>query len=915
MQINAIIRALKEKTKGYYAERAVGELEYIANVDEVKGYPYAGEIREAADALWAAFEESGAIGKVECLAFEEKLLPLKDAAKSYGAKFIAHAHIDMNWMWGFAETVDTTLETLRTTLRMMKDYPELTFGQSQASIYKIVKEHEPEMLEEIKRQIARGKWEVTASTWVEADKNMSTGEAMARHLLYTREYLMDILGLGEEDFYIDYEPDTFGHSENVPEVLAGAGVKYYYHCRGLNEKHTLYKWVAPSGAELIAFRDTTWYGKDPAPSTIMWTPSFCEENHMPFTLNVFGVGDHGGGPTRRDIEKILDMATWPIFPEITFGTYKEFYEAAEKVKDTLPTVYGEMNTRFTGCYTTQSRIKAFNKYGELRLEEAEAMNALAVMATEEAKPEKLTEEWQRVLFNQFHDILPGSGVTETREYASGEAQKALAKANTLTAQSMRQIASHIDTSSLPEEVYDKFITRSEGGGVGYEVTHFGHSSAERGRGTNRVIHLFNPSDMMLNGVETVRIWDWEGDSKAVSVKNAAGEEVLASVTGRGDYFAHNFIELSFEAKVPPFGYATFALSEKEPALPTYLSPHDLKERLYEITLENEKLKATFRPEDFALVSLIDKATGKEKLGAPARFRLIREDDQGMEAWSIGKYTGAIYPEDVRFVSANETDPLIKSFTYTAKINGKNSLRCKVMLKKGSNKLDFALDCDWLEPSDSAFLPQFNFALPLAEEAASYKAAIPFGILERKPIDQDQPALNFFAAKASHPLFIYAPAKYGFRGNGKELAVTLIRSGGNPDRFPELGEHHIEFSLGVAPGYENLILAKTRECADRRPIYLSGSVHKGELPLSGSVISKTRNGVIVTCLKPAESGEGILLRFYDVSGGGKAEFTFATPIREAWLTDVHEKPYARAVFCGSTVTVPVEKNRIVNLLIK
>ena len=219
MRYPKLIQTLKKKAQGYYAQRAVGECEYMAHLSRVKNGAYDESVENGAAFLWDCFRTKKDIGKTDCERFEKLMAPVASAAKSYAVKFIAHAHIDMNWMWGYPETVDATLETFRTILRLMKEYPDLTFGQSQASVYKIVEENEPEMLREIKRQIKRGKWEVTASTWVEGDKNMASGEAMARQLLYTRRYLTKMLGLGEEDFFLDFEPDTFGHSENVPEVL------------------------------------------------------------------------------------------------------------------------------------------------------------------------------------------------------------------------------------------------------------------------------------------------------------------------------------------------------------------------------------------------------------------------------------------------------------------------------------------------------------------------------------------------------------------------------------------------------------------------------------------------------------------------------------------------------------------------
>ncbi|MBR4866458.1 MAG: alpha-mannosidase [Clostridia bacterium] len=923
MRYPKLIQNMKKKAKGYYAERAVGECEYLAHLSRVKRGAYDELIENGASFLWDSFQTKKEIGKAECDRFEKLMAPLAVVAKSYAVKFIAHAHIDMNWMWGYPETVDTTLETFRTILRMMKEYPDLTFGQSQASVYKIVEENEPEMLREIKRQIKRGKWEVTASTWVEGDKNMASGEAMTRHLLYTRSYLKKTLGLSDDDFYLDFEPDTFGHSENVPEVLNQAGVKYYYHCRGLDEPYYLYRWMAPSGAEVIAYRDTYWYNMDPDPFCVMWVPEFCELYKMPFALAVFGVGDHGGGPTRRDIERILDMATWPIFPEISFGTYREFYKEAEKVRETLPLKRGESNPRFTGCYTTQSRIKAFNRMGEKRLGEAEAMQAMAMMVDGEPKPIDLEAEWQKILFNQFHDILPGSGIVDTREYASGIAQQAIARANSYIGQAMRRIASEIDTSGLPDEYIDRFESRSEGGGVGQFVTGFGHTMVERGRGVNRVIHLFNPSDVMIHRVQAIKIWDWTGDEELLMVTDPMGDEIDVTVVDRGRTFGHIYTEIAFMADVPPFGYTTYSLGERDAVMKPFLeishhenSKHDTVPNDYHVTLENDVIKAVFRTTDYALVSLWDKTTGEEQLSAPAGLRFVLEDNQGMDAWRIGKYAETEEAHHVRLISADMENKVQKHLKFSAKFGERSSAIVKITLGKDDKALRYKVNMDWLEASGNGFIAQLQYAAPLAKPAESYCYAVPFGVTERQAVDMDLPALNFVAVSGDNRPYLYAERKYGFRGNGEELALTLFRSGGAPDKFPELGDHELEFLLGITEAGDNQSIAKLREEIDRYPIYLSGTVHEGNLPLCGSFLSdlaEKKESYIVSALKPTENGEGFLLRLYDVAGGGRAELSFAMDIRKVWLCDLQENPLEEVMVVDKKVILPVEKGQIVTIM--
>ena len=164
----------------------------------------------------------------------------------------------MNWMWGYQETVALTIDTVRTILTLMEEYPEFKFSQSQASVYHILERYAPAVLDQVKQRVKEGRWEVIASSWVENDKNMSGGESMARHLLCTKKYLSELLDISEDSLNLDFEPDTFGHSRNIPEILRNGGVSRYYHCRGYDGEN-IYRWRAPSGAEVLVYREPTWY--------------------------------------------------------------------------------------------------------------------------------------------------------------------------------------------------------------------------------------------------------------------------------------------------------------------------------------------------------------------------------------------------------------------------------------------------------------------------------------------------------------------------------------------------------------------------------------------------------------------------------------------------------------------------------
>ena len=164
--------------------------------------------------------------------------------------------------------------------------------------------------------------------------------------------MTELLDIDKESLNIDFEPDTFGHAENGPEILTQGGAKYYYHCRGYHKEH-IYRWRAPSGAEVLVCREPVWYNDELARyDSLGFVPSFCKEYGITKTMKFYGVGDHGGGPTRKEIEHWMEMQTWPLMPTIQFGTLKEFYESLEEKREQFPVVEQELNYIFSGCYHT-----------------------------------------------------------------------------------------------------------------------------------------------------------------------------------------------------------------------------------------------------------------------------------------------------------------------------------------------------------------------------------------------------------------------------------------------------------------------------------------------------------------------------------------------------------------------------------
>lgn len=913
MNMNTRLRILSQMCAGqYWAERILQELQYLHNLLTANGQGEEKLVR-ILDVLEQKQQENGAITRADALEAEAELACYQEQARSLRLICAAHAHIDMNWQWGTDETVGIVIDTFQTMLNLLREYPDYVFTQSQASTYEIIDKYAPSMLPEIRQRVQEGRWEVAATTWVEPDKNMTSTESQVRHILYTKQYLSKLLGLDPDSLQLDFEPDTFGHNRCIPEVLSRGGVKYYYHCRG-NDSEELYRWRAPSGSEILVHREPNWYLGPITYDMAAYLPEFCARNHITCGLKVYGVGDHGGGPTRRDIERILDMRTWPLMPQISFGRIDEYFHAIESSLAHFPVVERELNFVFTGCYTTQSRIKQANRFGEDRLYDSEALSAMAKLAGCEYTPVSFAPAWKNVLFNHFHDILPGSGVRETRDAALGLAQETNSYCVGNANRALYAMGRQIDTAAFGTAV-DPDST-AEGAGVGYGTskgsdqerafadTTFQVTQTSRSGGKIRAYTIFNPTQYDRRETVELTVWDWTLPLHETSIFDAEKQEhPFAVLHENKDYWRHVFCKLAFVAEVPAFGYATYYIA---PAVQLRPAPKFSEPRVHRmsdapIVLENKKLRAEFARSTMALTSLLDKQTGREMLRAPASFRLIDEvDSGGYSAWIIGTYGNVTDLNQSCFVESEPctVDPIRQEVRYQLKFRD-SSLRVKIRLDEDSSLLRLSTEVDWHEIGrPQARIPMLQFYIPYAYHAEAVRYDIAGGYIDRPQLGHDVPALLYAApiCKDGSSVMLTTDCKYGYRCYEDALSVTLLRSSHTPDHYPESGVNQMELGLGIAPNTDWYALTQQAFCFSH-PLYVySNDLHTGTMPANGQLLH-LQGRARVTALKLSENGEALVLRAYQ--NDDAAQTLSLTPAVQYVQTDL----------CENVITQPCDSQNM------
>ncbi|MGQ9737039.1 MAG: alpha-mannosidase [Armatimonadota bacterium] len=943
-ELDAIWQSLRgfERNAHQWVERLQAEIDFASKL--VQANPshrveWESLILQAGQAFAQAISDGKPIADAVKMA-EEILRPIEPVAKQYTIHCVGHAHIDMNWMWNWAETVATINDTFSTVNRLFQEVQQFRFSQDQTSIYQAMKDYLPEIWQKVKEHVHSGRWEVTASHWVEADKNMASGETLCRHLLYTRRFFRQEFGLPYDAVRLDYEPDTFGHAHTVPGILARAGIRYYYFCR-TGRGPFLFWWQGRDGSRVLAFDDhREWYLGPITPRIAQHVLEFERQTGLKDMLYVYGVGDHGGGPTRRDLRLAHEMMEWPIFPKIRFSTYHEFFAIAERDAKDIPVIDGELNFVFEGCYSSQSNIKYANRRSENALVEAEICALLAKGVTGQPYPsEQLHTAWRHTMFNQFHDILPGSGVHATYEYAQGLFQEIITHTSMIKTRSLRAIAERVNTKAVVP-THASASNDGEGLGAGQGdlpadgvISRYGAG----GIGADPFV-VFNPSPWTRSEVVTARIWDRDIEPPYVAVQDDKGNVLQGQVLQRGHYWAHNFIEVAFPAhEVPPLGYRTYSVHRAVGAQSRTGCSGDGKG-----TIENEYLRVTVEQQSGAIVNLVDKRTGIELVPPGERIGLLEyilEAPHAMTAWVLGQMKQYIPFTEGATLSFPHNGPYIASVQAHHRLND-SRFTVTISLMAGVPRVEFTVDVDWLERgSPEVGVPALRMQFPLAIDEPKCRMECPSGWVERTTIGYAEPSETFKHVGgqgiAMYPMDMPTQRWVELSGvhleTGKlagavlvndrvyahsvcdnTLGVTLLRSSYDPDPLPEMGHHTFRFAL--IPFGEGWTPAQSARAGfDFNLLFnvVSTDVHEGDLPASQSFAEVLTPNVMLSGMKKAEDSDALIIRLYEVEGKPTtAEVRLSSVLAQANAlaveTDILEQPLTNSTarMSGDVLSVQI-----------
>ena len=777
-----------------------------------------------------------------------------------GVFCIGHTHIDVAWLWTYAQTKEKAQRSFSTVLSLMERYPEYKFMSSQPQLYEYLKEESPKTYERVKKAVAEGRWEPEGAMWVEADCNLISGESMIRQILFGKRFFREEFGKESEILWL---PDVFGYSAMMPQILKKTGVSAFVTSKiSWNDTnmmpHDTFLWQGIDGTEIFSYfltaqdshlnnpvRYTTYVGNITPRQVLGTWERYQDKAYNASVALTFGYGDGGGGPTeemleaqRRTARKIPGIPkTVPAHPSEFIKTAKENFEKNIKLLPETPRWVGELYLEnHRGTYTNAAKNKKFNRKSELLLGRAEALTAFGMLMGREYPEKELRSLWHDVLLNQFHDVVPGSSIKEVYDDTDKMYERILSDGERLFDGALSKMAENITTKK------------------GFLV--------------------YNPNSFAASG----RV-------------NAGGEEI-------------------FVRDVPAFGWKNVIPEKKECSVKTG-----------GLTAENEFFRLELS-ENGAITSLYDKRNAREtvkKDSGGIRYVLCEDRPFNHDAWNIERYSAyKTYEAEGKAEISTFSDGASKGFTVKTVI-GKAEITEKIRLYDETDRVDFNVHVLWNE--DHYLLRK---VFPFDVKTDKLNCDIGMGYVERTGHDNtswDEAKFETVMHKwadVSEPGFgvsVINDSKYGVGSRGGEIAVSILKAASYPNPESDRGEH--TFGLSVYPhggrftesrlffhAYEfnNPLIAK--ECGD----------NEGSLPGEFSLLGA--RGAIIDTVKKAEDSDDIIIRLYEPEGKRtKAKIDFGFDFKEAYFTDISENEEKKAEVISGTIETELSPFEIVTLKIK
>jgi alpha-mannosidase len=848
-------------------------LQQIMAVQAVsKGFPEGQAQREAQLSSAVKTLDFAALDRGDQKAFERslaaadaKMQPLAEWMKQFSILAVGNAHIDLAWLWPWTETVEVVRDTFGTAVELMEEYPPFTFAQSTAQDFLWLENKYPDLFRQIQQRVKEGRWELVGGMWCEPDLNMPCGESLVRQLLTGKRYFQQKFGV---DVKIGWNPDSFGYSRQLPQIYKRSGVDYFVTQKmAWNDTvplpYKLFQWEAPDGSRVLTYFPHDYVnGINPVECAeyIGEDTPLCSGIHSQMLL--YGIGDHGGGPTRQMLDAAVRWQKSPkaAFPNFKFSTAQDFFDEVDSnlSKLNLPVWNNEMYLQFhRGTYTSQADSKKHMRQMERLLLSAEKFSSLAMLWGRKYPQDEFEDCWRRVLFNQFHDVMAGSGIhivyvdeAESMEFVKLTNEPILLGAT-------KSLAARVDT-----------------------------------RGPGMPVVVFNSLSWERTDVAEAEV-QFPARAGNVEVRDPDGQAVPSAVVSRDD--STSTVKVRFLARsVPSTGYRVFHLVSVN-------SPNKASSTLKAngLSMENEFISVEVDPKTGCVTKLVNKKDGRNILRPGGQGNLLEtfvNKPSEYDAWNINvnyekSKTELLEAEEVKLV---ESTP-VRAVVRVKKRFQNSSFVQDICMYPEVPRVDVRMQADWHERQ---IMLKVAFPLDIEPLTATYQ--IPYGTVERPAIPHvpGKPRVPFTEAteiSKKHPKYdpllaqeaefevcaqqwgdlsengrgfsLLNREKYGYDTfETGTIRLTLLRSPIDPDPHADQGFH--EFTYAMYPHAGNWLEAETELRGyelNYRLLPVAAVAHEGSLPPSHSFVQIDPKNVILSAIKKAEDDDAVVFRFYEFEG--------------------------------------------------
>lgn len=786
---------------------------------------------------------------------------------------VGHTHIDVAWLWRLKHTREKALRSFSSVLHMMDDFDDYTFFQSQPQLYKYLKHDHPELYEKIKTRVAEGRWEPDGGMWLEADCNISSGEALSRQFLYGIRFFEQEFGKTASCLWL---PDVFGYSWALPQIMKQCNIHTFMTTKiGWNQFNTipndLFQWRGIDGSQVLTYfiqtpgggpdsleaRSSTYNGML-TPKTVLGSwKRFKNKELSNEVLIAYGYGDGGGGPTLDMLKMRRAMDALPALPKVqntrAGDFFRRLHQRVAAAGRPVPVWDGELYLEYhRGTYTSQGHNKRWNRLLEFELAEAEALCVMGALAGGGYPRQKLDNGWEIVLRNQFHDIIPGSSIREVYEDSDKEYLEACA-----------------DTADARNTAFHALTTPQEDA-----FTLFSSASFPR-------------EDLTFLPAQGEGVW-------------MDGDTVLPAQRCAGGYWV--------QAPLAPFALKTvrFVADQTAAAVQT---PFEIDAAR---GIAQTPLYTLHWDSQGRLTRIYDKRSRREVLaegGQGNRLEVYEDKPLDYENWDIDifhtqKCEPVVLDAPAEVVEIGALRAVIRfHFSYR-----QSSFVQDMILYASSPRIDFDTTADW---NETRRLLKVAFDTSVRTTKATYD--IQYGHAERPTHSNtswDMARFEVVAHKwadlseSNYGVSLLNNCKYGHSAKDGTLRLSLLKSGKFPDTQADMGAH--AFTYALLPHAGQATDGGTIEQATM--LNLPVRTAQGAARPVSAVIATGTDALVIDAVKLAEDGKDIIVRMHECRGGSHdVQLTTGLAPSRIELCNILEQPLGQsyAADCWQVRFTPFE----------